>query len=295
MNESVINSDFDGSNSHERALGIRWLLWLLAFMAFLNFLPSSKDFWIDGDKVTAYFFFWFGVISLWLSLPPDWPVQGWGASLWLHRLIPQIRVPNRAGIGVGFSVIVLSGLYLKNYFFKTNLKSQLAISILYVLFVVIELPPLLQPMPIARIYPPLDQLTQSRKCGWGIQYPYVSSQEKSIEYYYLLQKMRGSQCGIINSSVPTNEDSAMIKIFSEKMIKHNFESGFDTEIKKLKIFVHCVPLSWVVLDGALSQKQKKDVCLELGWNWDKNNSCVSNNLNTKVINSLSYCAKKVMN
>ncbi len=286
---------YERSNPHEKALGIRWSILLIALLAICGLLPSSKSFWIIQDRKFVLFFTIFGLACFWLSMPPGWPVE-WGPSYWLSKLVPQIRVPNRAGIGVAFSAIILSGLFLKNFLIKSMWKPglKMAASGVFALFVILELPPMYQDLPVSQILPPYKILTENRGCGVGFKYPYVSGKLEILDYYYLLQRMRGSTCEIINSSVFSTTDLLMTQNFARLIVLPKLARDAKAEAKRLRIFADCVPLSWIILKPSEpgSVGPAEELCYSMGWKWDTEGVCHDENLNRKPLHSIESCLKQ---
>ena len=276
INKNLVKKKFEGSNPHERAIGIRWVLWLLSLIALVLLLPRFKDLWSTQDRKIVFYFFGFSFICFWLSLPPGWPLPETGPSLWLHQMISQIRVPNRAGIGVAFSFIIISGLLIKNVLSKVikNLKFRFLLEGLFTFMIILELPPLYQNMAVAPILPKLTPLTTIQNCGTGLRYPYVSAQEQALEYYYFLQQMRGSSCYLINSPSSSLIDTKMILNFSWPQIVKKELQG---EFSKLKSFIDCAKLSWIVFGPPLTIKEAQLMCHSKQWTWHDNGVCINHN------------------
>lgn len=222
----ISNENFRGSNPHEKAQGIRWVLWLFGILGCAILFKKDKR---------IGFFMAFGLCSFWLSLDPSY-----GASLWLHKFVSQIRVPNRAGIGLAFSLILISGFFIQ--YLQQNLNPNRfnlkIISWAFLLLIIFELPPLINFMPISNIVPKFEELTSKLNCGVGTTYPVLKETQSNLVYYYLQQRLRNSNCKIL--SLKEVESLSSLNTPSLEQIQQ--------EIKKLK-------LDWVILDQGLKCRQ----------------------------------------
>lgn len=219
LQNNLAANNFNGSNPHEKAQGIRWIIWIFAITGIIVLFRKEK---------IILFFIIFGFISCWLSLSPEY-----GASLWLHKLVNQIRVPNRAGIGLAFSLIMIAGIFVHHLANKLDPKqfNTKLIPWAFVAIIIFELPPLINFMPIANILPKFDVLTNKKDCGVGITYPVIQNEQSNIIYYYLLQRLRGSNCKILSSKEVTGSTTSVAP--SNETIK--------AQLEKLHI-------DWVILD-----------------------------------------------
>jgi hypothetical protein len=283
MNTYLASERFFGSNPHERAQGVRWLLWGLGFAALVFLLPSQKAFWQAADRRLVGFFAILGIGSMWLSFSPDW-----GASLWLHRLVSQFRVPNRAGIGVAFSLIMMSGLWLKAVMTKRQSWAPY-LGWVFVLGVLLEYPPGLQPMPVARVLPVYAALQGEDSCGLGMHYPYISANLGVFVYYYYLQRLRGSRCASVNGHAPGPFDTkAMLQLAPDNVISEGAAAH-----ARLKRFVDCVPLTWVVFGYPLPLQQGREICQSWGWKWGADGVCVAGDLKMAAQKTPLQCIGEV--
>ena len=265
---------YHGSNAHERANGIRWLLWATFIFSAIWLLPSKKSFWESQDRFICLSLFAFGLISLWLALPPNWPIEGLGGSLLLHKFIPQIRVPNRAAIGISFSIIVIAGLFLKNLLSQERFKKNSNLIVgLWGFLLFVELPPFYQDLPVAKIDSPIHTLTKKENCGRGFYYPYVSGAHNAIYYYHFLQQMRGATCTILNQNAGSDLDYNLGKYFA-RSFSMNLQDGLLSKQSKLVLdFAQCSGASWVVLGSPLSIDYAKALCDEMKWQWSNDRAC----------------------
>lgn len=279
LNNKIVLEKFHGSNPHESAQGIRWLIWILAAIGIISLIIKTTVFRDKNDQKLVCFFTFFAVISFCLSMPPNWPIDGFSASLWLHKVISHIRVPNRAGIGTAISLIVISGLFLKNILRSEllNVRTKRLIGISFAIIIIFELPPFLLNMPISQIQPAFTNLTEEKSCGIGFSYPYVSAQNNGIAFYYLLQRLRGSNCQIINSSVLSDLDTKMMRHFSESTII-NEQRTLEQEFVHLKSFTECSGVSWITFNQMIRTEVATKLCNDLSWKMDREKTCISPNI-----------------
>lgn len=294
LNITLAKDNYHNSFPHEVALGIRWQIWLLAFIALIYLAKKNNEIFSASDKKTSLLFCAFGVLSLLLSISPDSMPSG-GPSLWLYRVIPQIRVPNRAGIGVSFSLIILAGLFLKSFFnsFPVLQKTKLYIAIAFAVLVIAEFPPLYQAMPMSNIDPVFKALTGNNPCGTGFLYPYASGQENSISYYYLLQRMRGSNCNIINSSTPSILDNKMGALFASEFVFNRLRKNTSNEVSLLKHFTNCSDITWIVFSPPLKKETSQGLCAGMKWNWHSDGVCINPETLPKMKKSIEDCTHEI--
>jgi hypothetical protein len=287
---SLKQAKYQGSNSHERANGIRWILWLTFLFAAIWLLPSQKIFWQSNDRFIVLALFVFGLISFWLALPPNWPMTGMSGSLFLHKLIPQIRVPNRAAIGIAFAIILMSGLFLKNVLaqVQSEKKSKLIV-ILWGLLLFIELLPFYQYLPVAKIDPPIHSLTEKENCGRGFYYPYVSGAHNAMYYYHFLQQMRGADCTILNQNAGSELDFNLGKYFARSFSMNLQEALLNKQSKLITDFANCSGANWVVLGSPLSHEYGRALCDEMKWDWTNERACLRPDPVSVLPQSINHC------
>jgi hypothetical protein len=269
LNREIIENDFGGQHTQDRAVGVRWLILLLAFLAALALLPSSRHWWKTEDRRMSMVFLAFGALSFWFALPPDWPVEKAGGSYWVYQLVPQVRTPSRAGIGVGFAALMLTGLFLKNLFthWRWRPVATWAIGLLFSTLVVVELAPLHQDLPLWSIQPRYPVLTTGQECGLGLHYPYVSLNYHVTRFFSFLQRMRGSSCDIINATGHSPFDKKMAVTFGGPQ-----SSPVDQE--KFARFAECASLQWVVIGHPFREPAARLLCQNLGWEWKGEGVCL---------------------
>lgn len=272
---SLKRDKYFGGNAHERANGIRWILWIIFIIAAIWLLPSQKNFWHRDDRFICLLLFFFGLISFWLSLPPNWPLEGMSGSLILHKFIPQIRVPNRAAIGISFSIIVIVGLFLKNLLAQDRFKKRgKLLTGLWGFLLFLELPPLYQNLPVAQIDPPILSLTNNQTCGRGFYYPYVSGGHNTMYYYHFLQRMRGANCSILNQNARSELDYKLAKYFA-RSFSVNFQEGqLEKQGKLIVEFANCSGTNWIVLGDPLSPDYAQAICNNMRWTWKDEGVCL---------------------
>jgi hypothetical protein len=270
LSKDILEQDYPMGHTQDRAIGIRWVFIIGALIGLLQLLPSSKAFWKQQDRKHVVFFFFFGLFYLWMSLPPDWPFDSFGGSYWVYRLIPQVRTPSRAGLGFNFSLIIISGLLIKNYLETkawTKFRKDLGV-FLFSIIVFFELPPLLQDMPLSKVDPNYKDLESLENCGVGVRLPYISLKYEDLRYLSFLQRMRETDCRILNSSIHNSLDKKLYQNFS----KFNFKkSQFD----KLKKFGDCSKLNWIVFGLPVTQNEAEKICNQLSWEMKNDGVCVN--------------------
>lgn len=289
MNGYLVATRYEGSNPHERAEGIRWILWFLAAAALLGFLPSQRKRWPPEDQALILQLVALGALSFLLSLSPA-ELGPFSPAFWLHKLVSQFRVSNRAGIGVHFAVLLVAGLALKNWLSLQKAENmKRAGALLFVVLILLELPPLFQPMPMSRIMPRLAPLVEPRECGVGMTYPYVSNMHYLMEFYQFVQRMRGSRCPFINANTPGETNTVMVQNFGVPIVMQNLGANPQLLTHKLTRFARCVPLSWVVFDPLLGFEEAKGLCDQLGWTLTRDGLCRGDSLNLPFRKSPLEC------
>lgn len=285
LNRYVYNN-FDNSNPHERANGIRWLILGVVIWVAATLLNGRVP-WDMTTKQSFMFFFVFAGVTFWLSLAPDIPSTNLGLSYFLSQLVPQFRVPSRAGVFVHFSMIVIMGTAL-NYLLtkprdkKTNFQMPKVLTwllrpgVLPVLML-LEFPPFVQSMPMAPMRPPIQSLVDSQgRCGTGMYFPYVGNSWGLAEFYHFLQQMRNSDCLLLNNvENPEFKDWMRSRFpvhekFFEALQTNNPQIG--NAFEKL---VRCTPMSWLVFDQRVPEGWRQSFCQRLGWQLNTSLTCVA--------------------
>jgi hypothetical protein len=267
LNEHVYNNPLN-SNAHERANGIRWSLWILSLTGLLFSVFKTKFYKDSKDKTLIVYFMIFGTFNFLLSMSPMTGHYQFSPSFWIYKFVSQIRVPNRAGIGVHFATIIISGIFIKNLLLKMGKSSKKKLLILvFPLIILLDFPPMNLMMPISPILSTYKDLENEKSnCGYGIQFPYSSSQIAQLHFNYFIQRMRNNNCLIVNSSEENLVDLYLIRNFGlTKPFVMNLEGGDFSKIKELKSFIECAPLNWIVFHEALSNKTQIKICSQIGW------------------------------
>jgi hypothetical protein len=275
INSSIYKSlEENNSNTHEHALGIRWLIILISLCP-LYFLIFKRNYFSIFEKKHFYFFYALAFFTFLTSLSPQFFGYDIGPSLWLHKAISQVRVPSRAGIFVHFSLLMISGLFLHKVLEKVQLpKNRLfLISIVFPLLILLELPPN-ESLPVTPIIESNPALLASN-CGLGMYFPYVSSNYDGLSYYYFLQMMRNSNCSILNSiSWQKEKDTSLLNNFAKHPMVLKAINENDPKFKNHFIkFIKCMPLEWIFFDKSVSKDWKQKVCKELGWTMANELTC----------------------
>ncbi|MGE0762278.1 MAG: hypothetical protein AB7N80_03260 [Bdellovibrionales bacterium] len=312
------HSHLGESNQHERTNGIRWLIWL-AFAAAIWALTENtrKQMWSATERKTIWLFIAFSGFCMWLSFAPDaLPIPG--PSAWLYALMSQFRVPSRAGVFANFGILMVAGFFLHAWLDRSGtvtakakgkkektssattnvlwpkLKNKLILGGVLPLLALIELPPLLNELPVSRIVPQRQDLADGKDCGYGMYYPYVSGTWGLLEYYYFLQSMRGSQCKIINSATDTVSDRnrrlMQIMPLHEKYL-HFIQQNPTAAKAQLAHLAQCLPMDWIVFDPKVAKSFMTQVCNELGFEQTSSDTCRSRERARPVHQAPEFCLK----
>lgn len=281
INEQILTHLGHG-NSHERTNGIRWSLLVLALVALI----------VGRRRLEPWYFFIFGLFCFCLSLSPQ--SLGYGPSAWLYDLVPQIRVPSRAGICVHFAVLMLVGFWLTEVWNKKSSRrwGRWAICLLPLLMVA-EDPPLVQGMPMSPVRPAFAELQPSAgPCGVGLYVPFVNDDVMPAIYYHFQQRLRGSDCTYLNAfNGFSPEASALLRVLppTPEFI-HDITRNLIVKDQLLHL-ARCTPLSWMVFDESLPQDWAERTCHDLGWHVATSDPrlCLSPLKGAPMVNSPSQC------
>lgn len=283
LNDYVLENLGDG-NSHERANGIRWLIWAAFLWILIRW--RKKNLMIDKES-TKEVWAWLAlmIFCFFLSLAPDFIGIPIGPSLWLSKLVSQFRVPSRAGIFFQFFLLCVVGMGLQAQLFEARKKEVvprwqkwLKRGWVLPLLAILELPPFLNDMPVAKVVPARADLADGQPCGLGLYFPYVSGTWGLLEYYYFLQSMRGSRCGIVNAATDTANDRN--KRFMQTMPLHpKFLEALKNQpqpiLARVEHLARCVPLDWMIFDSHLPAHIMDQICHDLGWKKTSQDTCRS--------------------
>jgi hypothetical protein len=276
-------------NPHEHAAGIRWLFWaLLLTVPWLLFKG-----WLRQSRRQVFFFFVFGAFCFWLSLAPQ--ALGFaGPSEWLYHLVKAIRVPSRASILVHFSVLMIAGLILNELRTRGFGRWLLFPGVLPVL-VLLELPPLLQAMPMAPVRPRFESLARENgSCGPGLHFPISNFDYLEVHHYHFIQRMRGNDCIILNNDQTRASELALLNRFP---YLPQFFTALNDPIEGPKIsasletLVRCVPLKWIAFDPATSPAWREDFCKRLNWKLNADLICAGSSLEGPLNQKPEECLK----
>ena len=297
--------EMDGAFGHERANGIRWIVWALALAGVVTaFRDRTSALWPRNAHREVFALALFGVFAFWLSLSPDVPVAKAGPSYWLYSLMPQIRVPSRAGIYAQFAVLMLAGLFFHQFFELAPSLDRLgqplqprplakrfawiAKPAILPLLMVVEFPPFLQPMPMTVVEPAYAAL-QDEPCGPGLRFPYVSGDWELGPYYTFLQRMRGSNCQTLNAASPTRRDAWFVGKIGQQPQTMSALKPESELITRLTSLADCVPMTWVVFDMRVPLAVQQQWCASRRWTLSPDGVCRAPILAGDTIKSPEEC------
>jgi len=278
VNEDVLANLGEFGNSHEHTNGIRWSLLALAL---IGFVMSLKGHW-ERDT-NARYSIWvltgLGLFAFWLSLPPDWPIANIGPSGWLQQLVPQIRVPSRAGIVVHFAVIMIMGIWIStDSRFHNRWKRIFLIPGLLPTLMILDYPPLYKNMPLAKVRAPHPDLSRAAgPCETGMYFPFVHNESGSLTLYAFLQRLRDSTCVPLNLLLTPQRLDLLATRFPANMNYIRRLPNDSLSALNLERLARCVPLTWIVFDPVTPEAWREGVCRRLGWTMTPELTCVSPN------------------
>ncbi len=269
VNEHIA-SNLGQSNAHERTNGVRWAVLALALLSVISLFRGK--FKKSLELGTVWFFFGFGLFAFWMSLGPEAPIPHLSPAYWLYSFDNHIRVASRAGILTHFSLLMLVGMYISNA--RWVKKAKWIGPALAGLIIVDYVP--IQKMPMAVIAPAYTLLQRdSGACGQGMAFPYINQWNTSLEYYVLLQRMRKSDCAILNSIGDRKKVSLLLNKFppsGEYLAQVERSPSAAIEVQR---FARCVPLNWIVFHPYTPKRWALEVCSSLGWSFSEDMSCIS--------------------
>jgi hypothetical protein len=291
INEEVYrNINSSRSNSHEHAVGIRWLIILLALFP-LALMLIKKSFFTLADKKYFYYFYSLATFTFLLSLSPLMFGQNIGPSLWMYKLISQIRVPSRTGIYVHFSLLMIVGLFLTRAceYFRSSLWKIKAIHILFPLLIILELPP--TSSSATSELSPRNETLNIQNCGVGMYFPYNNAGYNINGYYRFLQMMRNSNCKILNSiSWQNSRDVLLLNNFAKYPVAMDAIKKNDPNLElRLVKFAKCMPLEWLFFDEDVPIEWRQKVCKNLGWQMRNELTCIDNSMKNQEFKSPEAC------
>ncbi len=264
-----------GSNNHEHAVGIRWVLLAFVFIV-VYLLIKRKNYFNINEKNEIYFFLALGIFTFYLSLSPSILGMEVGPSLWLHKLISQIRVPSRAGVFVHFSVLMITGIFLNKLLQSDPLiaKKYKFINYLFPVLIFLEFPPIYD-VPTSTIVQSRISLA-NKNCGLGMYFPYVSASYDLLTFYRFQQSMRNTNCYMLNSISPLQQrDSLLLNNFAKHPTIMEKISNNDSRLTNSFVsFAQCMSLDWIVFDEQVPLEWRKKTCDQLGWQLNDDFTCV---------------------
>lgn len=279
-----ITSNLNQSNTHERSNGIRWAIWMAFFGALGAAFNARKRKKPELDRNFFYFLI-FGVFAFWMSLGSEEPIPVLSPSYWLYSFDHHVRVANRAAVIVHFAMLMIVGFYLSRArFFKWKWTPAI-----FLVLVLIDYLPV-QRMPMAEVQARYNQLQREKgECGPGMLFPYINQWNTPIEYYMLLQKMRGSDCPLVSSIGDKARAIALINKFppSEQYLLN--VDKIHGAAADLVHFANCLPLSWVIFHQATPRAFAIDVCRQLGWQLYDDLTCIGSNRNRGKMAAVEKC------
>ena len=260
-----ILAHLDTSNPWERTNGIRWSLLLLFLGITVIYARSGsrqKAFDLETRiRLGGFLLFTFG--AFWISLSPRSLAPGGhgiGPSLWVHWLLPNLRVPSRFGPAVHFGVLLIAGTGLDLW-----LRRNRAPALLWLLpaLMVLDYAPL-EPMPMRALLPNLSPIEEGRvsHCGVGLFLPTLSGVEigpdGEVETYSWFQKLRGTSCALLGGAASTDSNAALRAEFAQV-------PGNLADEKHLMRFIDCAQISWIGLSSKTQPADRSRLCQEIGF------------------------------
>lgn len=278
INQSI-RQDSSIGNFHEHAVALRWVLWLALFIGIVFYLKNRKTIPIKSPERNCLFLFLFwGLFSFLSSLAPDWGFI-WGPSAWIHALIEQIRVPSRLGIFTQFTVLMCIGYLAEAWLSVTQLSPRKLKGLLWAfpILVILDLPPVINPLPISKIVPALVPLIAKKEgpCGLGMRFPHASASQMILDFYYLIQSLRGTDCSILNPATENLRDVKMTSKFgySNLYMLDKIIANDDQLKKEIIQFATCNKLDWIIFDPRVPSVFSEDLCKNWGGDWMGQNLC----------------------
>lgn len=325
INQAIYKNQFDGSNPHERANGIRWVLWAMVIYGFSLWLPkaSREQFFSSISQPWVIFFSALTLFSFWMSLSPNaFGISALMPATWFFNLVSQYRVPSRGGVFVHFGVIALAGIFASHLIYKLSKKKEgskkktetpthdsflqlsygpgtsswqkrLTLPVVLPLLVLLDSPPAWNKMPVAPITPQLASLVESGSednCGLGMYFPYVSHTYALKEMYYFMQALRGSKCDYLNRAQNDSLNQKLLGRFAlHPQVMQAIEQNNPAFQNGLLSFANCVSLEWLAFDEKVPRSWQSDTCNKLGWKLDEQGVCRSPQKNIKMLRSPDQC------
>lgn len=271
LNEYVV-ANMKTGNPHEHTNGVRWLLWL--FIIFGGVSVAFRCIKLGASETNSLLFFVaFGVFAFLLSMPPDYLPAGLAPSGWLYGLVKQIRVTNRAGVFVHFSVLMITG-YLLTAATNAKWKKWLLFPGVFPALMILDYPPLFQKMPMAEVRAPFAQLSPvGGSCETGMYFPFFNP-NTDVPYYYFMQRLRGTDCRALNGLADLAQNQYLANMFPPSMELIKILNSEPRIAQNLIRMAKCIPLNWIVFDPVVDPQWRQSVCDQLGWKMNPDLSCV---------------------
>lgn len=251
-----------GDNRHERTNGIRWAV--LACWALLTAAIFSKRIgrrFTAGERRFAKFLLGFGVAALAVSIGPTGLRHhdvDLGPALLLARLVPQFRIPNRAGVLVHFAALLAAGTVVTALASRAPGRWRAFVPAIFAGLVVVEYLPL-HPVSTAPVSIRRDALEPSPgACGVGITVPYVTYGFQVDHYYRTIAELRGTSCKLVHAQYLAAEDERLVQKLSTR--------AFSAEdLSRAVAFAKCTRASWAIFRLDAPASFQREFCDALGW------------------------------
>lgn len=281
------------SNPHERTNGIRWLILVAAALAFYWALKKKQELPPETQK-RIFILISMGFFAMLVSFSPMWFDLPLGPSGWIHAVVSQFRVPSRAGVIVNFCFVLAAGIFL-HWFLTTKefkLKKWLIVPGVLPFLMLLDFPPLMNLMPTARILPAYQSLQNRKECGVGVHFPYVSNSWGLSEFYYFLQRLRGTNCQVLNANATSDRD---LFLLNKIPLHPQFFSGITSDNPQLKSQIvklfECIGLDWIVFDQRVPASWRQSVCQRLGYTLTEETLCLSPQPKKGIMRLPEQCLK----
>jgi hypothetical protein len=190
-------------------------------------------------------------------------------------------VASRAGIQVHFALLMIVGVFLHAPCKSAWRKVLLWPGALAALFL-LDYPPI-QEMPMAQMAPVYQSLLrQHGECGLGMAFPFFSPYFAMNVMYNFTQKMRGSDCPILNAMSNLERTRWLTNHFPPNDEFLRSLSSRPQVADQLEKIVKCVPLNWIAFHPATPAPWAADFCRRLGWTMNPDLSCIAPNKNRSL-------------
>jgi hypothetical protein len=151
----------------------------------------------------------------------------------------------------------------------------------------------LQEVPMAAVQPAYSDLRRELgPCGAGMAFPFYSPFVNEASSYVFTQRMRGSDCAVLNLAANTNRIAFLTKKFPPDLAFLNSlqtASGGEKVAFDLERIARCVPLTWIVFDHAVSPTWAGKFCDRLGWKMTAEFVCIAPDRTRQLVNYPEKC------